>query len=123
LNGTSHSLPQSEQVTFVISLGPESLGPPKFLEPPKLFDPNIVLLIQYKTVQSYTPLEHKNFSIGAEIGAVRIENLSQGRIACIVSDSFHPLTVVRISWIFNYRSYGVSDIVWDFLRLALPQDE
>ncbi len=48
---------------FVISRGPESLGPPKFLEPPKLFDPNIVLLIQYRTVQLYTPLEHKNLSI------------------------------------------------------------
>jgi hypothetical protein len=46
LNGTSHSFPQSEHVTFVISRGPESLGPPKFLEPPKLLDPNIVYLIQ-----------------------------------------------------------------------------
>jgi hypothetical protein len=30
-----------------------------------LFDPNIVLLIQYKTVQLYTPLEHKNFTMAA----------------------------------------------------------
>ena len=31
LNGTSHSLPQSEQIVFVISLGPKDLGPPKRL--------------------------------------------------------------------------------------------
>ena len=36
-------------MTFVISRGPESLGPPKFLEPPKLLDPNIVFLVQFFT--------------------------------------------------------------------------
>jgi len=29
----------------------------------------MVLLIQYKTVQFYTPPEHKNFSIAASIGS------------------------------------------------------
>jgi hypothetical protein len=72
-------LPQSEQVTFVISRGPESLGPPKFLEPPKLFDPNIVLLIQSKTVPLYTLLQHKNLSIAAGL-ITKIKELSSADI-------------------------------------------
>ena len=35
-----------------------------------MFDPNIVLLIQYKTVQFYTPPKHKNFTMAASPGAV-----------------------------------------------------
>jgi hypothetical protein len=40
-NGTSHSFPQSEHVVLCISL-----GPPKFLRPPKLSLPFILVLLQ-----------------------------------------------------------------------------
>jgi hypothetical protein len=46
LKGTSHSFPQSEQDVFVISRGPWSLAPPKFLAPPNLFSPNMIVLKQ-----------------------------------------------------------------------------
>jgi hypothetical protein len=35
-----------------------------------LFDPYIILLIQYKTVEYYTPPEHKNLTISASYSAV-----------------------------------------------------
>jgi len=53
----------------------------------------MVLLIQYKTVQLYTPPEHKNFSIVAIIGSVRypgecLHNDSNAAIISVISMYF-----------------------------------
>jgi hypothetical protein len=53
LEGTSHSLPHSEQTTFVIFQGPKFFGPPKLLL-------SMVLLTQFYSADLQLTVQYKN---------------------------------------------------------------
>jgi hypothetical protein len=86
-----------------------------------LFDPNIVLLIQYKTVQLYTPLEHKNLSIVAKAGPAEFPMVILTQLPeCLQIYRFLILNATRSG---SYSLPGILALkeYWIFIHLFLTK--